>query len=125
LEESEEILLRDSFVYILDQDVGFFIIGFVVLLQRKHNRVSVDHVVVHLLKTLLSVLLLVEGQISISQTLARFSVQHNLRPDHRVSLDLEHFVQVKIIEGVLGQVPHMNAGEEVAVLPLLIGRGLL
>lgn len=124
MEESVEILLRDSFVYILDQNVGLFIILFVVLLEREDDGMSVDHVVVHLLETLLGVFLFVEGQIPISQALARLSVKHNLGPDHRVSLDLEHFVQVEIIEGVLGQVPNMNAGE-VAVLPLLVGGGLL
>jgi hypothetical protein len=116
--------LRDSFVYILDQDVGLFIILFVVLLQREDDGVSVDHIVVHFLETLFGVFLFVEGQIAISQALARLSVKDHLGPDHRVSLDLEHFVQVEIIEGVLGQVPNVYAGE-VAVLPLLVGRGLL
>lgn len=81
---------------------------------------SVDDVVVHLLQALLSILLLVERDVPVPESLARLPVQDHLRLHYRVALALEHFVQVQIVEGIPGNVPNVDAGTKTLLLLLLI-----
>ena len=116
-------MLREVFIKVLHEYICLLVegdLGILGLLHGEYNGVPVDDIVVLLLQALLRILLLVERDVPVAKSLARLPVQHYLRFQNRIALTLEHLVQVQIVEGILGNVPNVDAGTKTLVLLLLI-----
>ena len=74
---------------------------------------AVNHIVIHFLEALLSILRLAEGDVAVAKTLAGLPVQDYLRLNDRVPLALEHLVKVQVIERLTRKITNMNTWPKV------------